>query len=155
MFKLYRKQIINTDINTAWNFFSSPHNLKEITPPKLNLKVTSNSDLTIKNPEIYPGMIITYQVTPLLNIKINWMTEITNVRAPYFFSDQQLHGPYKVWNHEHHFTEVENGILIEDLVNYALPFEPFSLPVNTLFVRKELEKIFDFRKRILVEQFNS
>merc|ERR1711991_5381 len=57
---------------------------------------------------MYPGMIITYKVAPILNIKIDWMTEITHVRDKEFFIDEQRMGPYKMWHHQHIFEIKDN-----------------------------------------------
>jgi len=68
-------QRLPIDLKTAWNFFSSPKNLKVITPPYMGFEVTSE----YREDKMYPGMIITYNVTPLFNIALNWATEITHV----------------------------------------------------------------------------
>ena len=84
-FQFKREQIINSDIDTIWDFVSSPKNLKEITPSYMLFQITSDN----LNQKMYPGMIITYKVAPILNIKIDWMTEITHVRDKEFFIDEQ------------------------------------------------------------------
>ena len=96
-YQLRIKQFLKTDIDTIWDFASSPANLKEITPDYMLFNITSNN-----LPEkMYPGMIIAYEVSPLLNIKINWLTEITQVKDKSFFIDEQRMGPYKMWHHQH------------------------------------------------------
>ena len=80
-FQLKKTQLLNTDIDTIWDFASSPKNLKEITPDNMLFNITSEG-----LPEkMYPGMIITYEVSPLLNIKMKWVTEITQVVEKKFF----------------------------------------------------------------------
>ena len=59
---------------------SSPKNLEEITPKEMSFNITSSN----KNEKMYEGMIITYKVTPLLNIPLSWMTEITHVKEKKF-----------------------------------------------------------------------
>ena len=68
-------QKLPVDIKTAWDFFSSPENLKTITPPYMGFEVTSE----YREKKMYQGMIITYKVHPLMNIPMNWATEITHV----------------------------------------------------------------------------
>ena len=83
-FYLKETQKVPISIHEAWSFFSNPLNLKEITPPHLNLVVTNEM------PEkMHAGMIITYVVEPLLKIKMNWVTEITNMQEPFYFVDEQ------------------------------------------------------------------
>ena len=137
-------------IEEAWEFFSNPNNLAVITPEWLNFKVTS------KLPDkMYPGMMISYKVHPVLGIPLNWVTEITHVKEPFYFVDEQRFGPYKLWHHQHHFQETENGIEMTDIVNYALPFDPFSRPINSLLVKNRVGEIFKFREKKLVDLFSS
>ncbi len=148
IYTLERKQNIAMDMDEAWEFFSNPNNLPLITPPSLNLKITSNLP-----DKMYTGMIITYTVAPILNIPMTWVTEITHVKEPNFFIDEQRFGPYKFWHHQHKFNEIEGGIEAIDIVNYALPLDPLSRIANELMVKKQLNEIFDFRTDYLEKHF--
>ena len=145
--KLYQiklKQILPMMLNDAWNFFSNPRNLSKITPPWLKLKITS--DLPDR---MYEGMIISYKVYPLLGIPFNWVTEITRMKELEYFIDEQCIGPYKFWHHQNLFKEIEEGIEMTDIVNYAIPLDPLSRPLNTLVVGKKINEIFEYRKELL------
>jgi ligand-binding SRPBCC domain-containing protein len=149
--KLYQfklKQLLSISLDEAWSFFSNPENLSELTPVWLNLKITSNFPA-----EMYEGMIISYKVHPILGIPINWVTEITTVKEKNFFIDEQRFGPYKFWHHQHHFKEMDNGVDMEDIVSYALPFDPISRMMNKLIVGNKVKKIFEFRKEALKKLF--
>jgi ligand-binding SRPBCC domain-containing protein len=61
--KTYQKLPIS--IEEAWEFFSSPKNLKIITPPYMGFDITSGGD-----EPMYPGQIITYIVKPIFGIPI-------------------------------------------------------------------------------------
>ena len=82
-YSLSRKALLPIALEEAWTFFTQPENLKKITPPKMGFDITGRS----ADGPVYPGMIITYKVSPLLGIKMNWMTEITHVRENQFFVD--------------------------------------------------------------------
>ena len=148
IFTLKAKQVVPITIGEAWDFFSNPNNLPKITPQWLNLKVVS--ELPDK---MYEGMIITYKVHPFLGIPSTWVTEITTVKEKSFFIDEQRFGPYKFWHHQHHFKEIKEGVEMEDIVNYALPFDPLSRPLNNLFVGKKVKEIFSFRNEVLKNLF--
>lgn len=62
---------------------------------------------------MYPGMIVTYIVRPLLGLPIHWVTEITQVEKMKFFVDEQRIGPYRLWHHQHFFREVRDGVEVE------------------------------------------
>jgi ligand-binding SRPBCC domain-containing protein len=149
--KIYQfrsKQFLPISIKEAWVFFSNPNNLPKITPPWLNFEVTTQLDS-----KMYAGMIITYLVRPLLNIPTTWVTEITHVREPNFFVDEQRFGPYKLWHHQHIFRESENGTEMEDNVTYAVPFGFIGRIANSLIISKKINQIFSFRSRVLLELF--
>lgn len=134
----------------AWDFFSSPHNLAKITPPEMDFVVTSNYNGEAK---MYPGMVITYKVSPIMGIKLNWMTEITHVEEGKYFVDEQRFGPYALWHHQHHFKEIPGGVEMTDLLHYAIPFGIFGRLANSLFVANKVKEVFEFRTKKVVEIF--
>ena len=148
IYQLKTKQFLPISIDKAWEFFSNPNNLSKITPPWLNFEVTSQ----LEN-KVYAGMIITYKVRPLLNIPITWVTEITHVRQPNFFVDEQRFGPYKFWHHQHIFKKVDGGIEMEDIISYAVPFGFVGIIINRLIISEKINEIFSFRKEKLTELF--
>jgi ligand-binding SRPBCC domain-containing protein len=148
IYQLKTVQNLPIKIEEAWEFFSNPNNLSVITPDWLNFKVTCKLQ-----DKMYMGMIITYKVHPVLGIPINWGTEITHVKEPVYFVDEQRLGPYKFWHHQHHFKETEGGVEMKDIVSYALPFDPLSRPLNSLLVEKIVKEIFAFREKKLMTMF--
>ncbi|MEO5908886.1 MAG: SRPBCC family protein [Ginsengibacter sp.] len=143
------RQFLSTDINTAWDFFSSAKNLAIITPPELDFKILTDLD----DKDIYEGMLIEYTVKPLFGIPLHWQTEIWKIKKPEMFTDKQVKGPYKIWEHTHIFIQKENGILMKDKVKYQLPFGILGQITNSLLVRKKIERIFSYRKEILNKIF--
>ena len=148
--QIVQKQILKSDLQTVWNFISSPNNLEKITPDDMSFKITSKNIID----SMYPGMIITYKVTPLLKIPLTWVTEITHVKEKNFFVDEQKIGPYKLWHHQHIFEPTKDGILMKDIITYAPPFGIIGKIANFLFIKRKVESIFDFRFKILEERFN-
>ena len=102
---------------------------------------------------MYPGQIIEYTVKPVLGIPLYWMTEITHVVDKQFFVDEQRFGPYTMWHHQHHFKAVDGGVEMTDIVHYKLPFWFLGDIANTLFVKKQLQGIFDFRWKKVEDLF--
>jgi len=149
VYQLFKEQRIPSDIETVWAFISSPENLKLITPDHLGFEITSQSSPG----KIYPGMMITYKVKPLLNIKLTWVTEITHIENNEFFVDEQRKGPYKIWHHEHRLTPVNGETLMTDLITYEPPFGFLGSILNRMIIRKKLKEIFNYREKILSELF--
>lgn len=148
MYQLKRVQFIKTDVESAWDFFSSPANLKIITPPYLGFEI--KGALPAK---MYPGLFINYKVSPLLGIKLNWTTEITHVDYLKFFVDEQRVGPYTIWHHEHHFVVKDGGVEMTDIVSYKLPLGLLGKLVHPFLVAPKLNEIFAFRFKKVDELF--
>ena len=149
MQELYFTQQLPISLDEAWSFFSNPANLKQITPAKMGFVVTSRHH----GEKMYPGQIIRYIVKPVLGIPLKWCTEITHVEDKKYFIDEQRFGPYAFWHHQHHFTAVEGGVLMEDILNYKVPLGFLGDIVDSLFVKSEVEGIFTYRKKVLIERF--
>lgn len=148
-YQLKQTQEIPTTLNEVWDFISSPQNLKTITPPHMGFEVTSGNGSS----KMYTGMIITYKVSPILGIKLNWMTEITHIRELDYFVDEQRIGPYNLWHHQHKITTIEGGVLMEDVVTYQPPLALIGALANKLFIKKQLEEIFAYRTKALEKRF--
>jgi len=140
-YQLHKTQKIPATIDQVWDFISSPANLKIITPEYMRFNITSK----LTNEKMYPGMIISYKVSPVLGIKMTWVTEITQVKEKEYFVDEQRVGPYSMWHHEHKIEPVEGGVLMTDIVSYKPPFGMLGSIANTLLIKKQLKEIFDFR----------
>jgi len=151
-FHLKFSQRIPMSLDEAWDFFSSPMNLAKITPKEMAFVVTSELRAEEK---MYPGMIITYKVSPVAGIKLNWMTEITQVEDHKYFIDEQRFGPYKFWHHQHHFKEIPGGVEMNDILTYGLPMGMFGNMANSLFVANKLQQIFDYRTKKVIELFGT
>ncbi len=156
--RFHKSQILPISLDQAWDFFSNPNNLPEITPPDLGFKVLSHpkDHLGEMAEEMYPGMILSYSVTPFLGFKSLWVTEITQVQNKAYFIDEQRIGPYKLWHHEHHFIAESNGFVrVEDLIHFILPFGWLGDFFAGAFVRGQVEKIFKYRSLVLDKKLST
>ena len=148
-YQFHKQQKIRTTIDEIWNFISSPANLKEITPDYMGF------DITTKNPpdKMYAGMVISYEVSPLLAIKTTWVTEITHIIEKKYFVDEQRVGPYSLWHHQHILEPLEDGVLMSDIVSYQPPFGFLGALANKLIIKNKLNEIFDFRTKAIETKF--
>jgi ligand-binding SRPBCC domain-containing protein len=149
VYSLKSMQRIPIPLAQAWDFFSKPDNLKEITPSNLGFSIVSQHH----GEQMYAGQIIEYKVRPVLGIPMYWMTEITHVQDQQFFVDEQRFGPYSLWHHQHHFKTVPGGVEMTDIVHYKLPLWFLGDIANSLFVKKQLQGIFDYRFKKVEELF--
>lgn len=148
MYNLQQKQTLGVQRDTLWDFVSVPQNLNQITPPDMAFKIIGNLP-----DKIYPGLLLEYRVKiPLLGWT-PWLTEIRYVEDGFSFMDEQRVGPYKLWLHTHRLEEVEGGTQMTDEIKYQIPFGPFGRIAHFLFVKKTLQKIFEYRRKKLEEIF--
>ena len=148
-YQFNKQQKINWSIDEIWEFISSPGNLKEITPDYMGFDIKTNN-----LPEkMYPGMIISYKVSPLLGIKMTWVTEITQVVEKKYFVDEQRVGPYSIWHHQHIIEPIENGVLMTDIVSYAPPLGFLGALANSLLIKNKLNEIFDYRTQAVEKRY--
>ncbi len=148
LYRLYRKQFLPISMEQSWAFFSNASNLSRITPEWLNFSILSNPPETV-----WPGLILHYRITVPPGIPMQWVTEITQVQEGKLFVDEQRFGPYKLWHHQHRFSEVDNGVEMEDEVHYMLPFGWIGQLAHTFHVRNQLNEIFNFRYNYLQQYF--
>lgn len=149
VYHLKKIQQIPVSMEEAWDFFSKPDNLKEITPAKLGFEIISKHH----GNRVYAGQIIEYRVRPVLGIPLYWMTEITHVQEQQYFIDEQRFGPYSLWHHQHHFKSVDGGIEMTDIVHYKLPLWILGDLANAIMVQAQLKEIFDFRVEAVERRF--
>ena len=150
IYRFVRTQKIPININEAWSFLSNPNNLKTITPSYMGFHIIEN-----ENTEMYSGQIIKYTVSPILGIKINWVTEITHVKNLEYFVDEQRFGPYSFWHHKHFIKEIKGGVEMVDILDYALPFGILGRIFHPVIVKPKLNEIFNYRRKKLIKIFGN
>jgi uncharacterized protein YbjT (DUF2867 family)/ligand-binding SRPBCC domain-containing protein len=136
---LSASQFVARPIEEVFDFFARPENLGRITPASMGFQfLTDDRDMR-------EGLEIRYRIRPLLGIPMTWTTRITGFEPPHRFTDIQLSGPYRRWEHTHTFEAVEGGTIVRDEIAYSVPFGPLGDLANALMVRSELERIFRHR----------
>jgi ligand-binding SRPBCC domain-containing protein len=148
LYTLHTKQNLPITLQEAWDFLSSPKNLKTITPDYMGFNILSGADKPM-----FPGQIIQYIVTPVFGIPTKWVTEITHVKDLEYFVDEQRFGPYALWHHKHFLKEIPGGVEMEDIVDYKLPMGVLGQLVHPILVQPKLNEIFAYRQKKLIELF--
>jgi ligand-binding SRPBCC domain-containing protein len=133
-------------IQEVFEFFSDAGNLQLITPPWLNFEILTPRPIAMR-----AGARIDYRLR-LHGFPVRWQTEITAWEPPFRFVDEQRRGPYRVWIHEHRFESRNGGTRVEDQVRYR---PPGGRLIEWLFVRRDVNRIFAFRRQKLEELFGT
>jgi ligand-binding SRPBCC domain-containing protein len=137
-----REQEVPRRPDEVFPFFADAGNLEAITPPWLGFRIVAPEPT-----EMRVGTLIAYRLR-LHGVPVSWLTRIEEWVPGRRFVDQQMHGPYRLWHHVHEFEPIRDGrgTLMRDTVRYALPLGPLGELAQRAFVRRDLERIFDFRR---------
>ena len=134
---VHEETILPTPIDETFAFFADPANLEKLTPAWLNFQIRSEGPLQMRE-----GLEIDYAIV-LHGIPIPWKTRIDVWEPGVRFVDRQVNGPYVWWHHEHRFeATVGGGTRVTDHVEFV----PRLRWLTTGFVRRDVEKIFEYRK---------
>ncbi len=150
LYQLYSKQSLPITQQQAWDFLSDPANLKVITPEHMGFNILSGADRPM-----FPGQIIQYKVSPFLGYTTKWVTEITHVKEGEYFVDEQRFGPYALWHHKHFLQSIKGGVLMEDIIDYKIPFGILGQLAHPILIKKQLKEIFSFREQKLIDLFGT
>jgi ligand-binding SRPBCC domain-containing protein len=146
VYALRREQLLTLPPPEAFRFFADARNLGSITPPWLHFRIVSGGGLAM-----HPGALIEYRLR-LHGLPLRWLTRIETWEPGRRFTDVQVRGPYRLWHHTHSFEPHEEGTTMRDVVRYALPLGPVGRVARALVVRRDLERIFDFRRDAVAAQ---
>ena len=147
IYTLKREQFVPRPLEEVFEFFSDARNLEFITPQWLNFQV-----LTPQPIEIERGTLLDYRLK-WHGVPIAWRTKIVGWNPPRSFVDVQLRGPYRLWHHTHAFAAVSGGTQMVDTVNYELPLGFLGSIAHEMGVRRDLERVFDYRMKVIAERF--
>jgi len=140
MYTLEREQLVSASLEESWNFLKNPENLNVITPADLNFLIISSVP-----EDIFEGLIIEYQISiPIVGTQ-RWVAEIKHIREKKSFVDEQRIGPYAFWYHYHEIIASPHGVKLIDRVYYKVPYGIFGHLLHRLFIKKTLNRIFDYR----------
>lgn len=137
------EQRIQRPLPEVFRFFARAANLEHITPPWLSFSI-----LGAEPAEVSVGTVIPYRLR-LHGIPLFWVSQIEQFEDERLFVDRQLIGPYRQWIHRHEFEGDDRHTLIRDEVRYELPFGRLGAAAGLLFVRRDVERIFAYRRQAI------
>jgi ligand-binding SRPBCC domain-containing protein len=145
---LRRVQVLDAPIEEAFDFFSRAENLEAITPPLLSFRIVTPGPIEMRR-----GTTIRYRLR-LHGVPVSWLTRIEEWDPPHGFVDRQIRGPYALWHHTHSFERWGadgERTRMTDLVRYGQRLGPLGTLAEHAIVRRDLERIFDFRREAIPE----
>ena len=147
IYQLQREQFIPRPLAEVFAFFGDAGNLESITPSWLRFEIVTPRPIAMKQ-----GARIEYRISWRF-LRMSWKTDIVEWRPGECFVDVQVSGPYRLWRHTHTFESRSGGTLMRDSVQYEMPFGVFGRVAHRLRVRRDLERIFDYRAAQIAARF--
>ena len=138
--RISRTQLVAKPLGEVFAFFSDPANLEELTPPFLRFRILTPLPISLGT-----GSQLDYELS-LFGVPVRWRTRITDFQSGKRFVDEQESGPYALWRHTHEFEAHGASTLVRDVVDYRVPLGPLGSLAHVLFVRRTLDRIFDYRR---------
>ena len=142
---MHREALVPAPLDETFAFFSDARNLERLTPPWLRFDLRTPGELAMRE-----GLIIDYRIA-LYGIPIPWQTRIDVWEPGVRFVDRQVRGPYRWWHHEHRFEAVSGSTRVIDHVEYV----PRARWLSAGLVRRDIERIFDYRAQALAALFGA
>lgn len=129
-------------------FFADPANLEVLTPPWLHFEVLTPRPLPRGE-----GALFDYRIR-VRGLSLRWRTLIETFVPGERFVDRQVAGPYALWHHTHRFEDLPNGgTRMTDRVRYRVGWGPAGWLLTRLWVRRDIQRIFAYRRQVLAERF--
>jgi uncharacterized protein len=108
-------------------------------------------------PSLDPGAQALVRVGPG-PFGILWLAEHTDNRPPREFSERQVRGPFRTWEHRHAFLAIPGQAhrsLLRDELTYSLPMGALGVLADRLVVRPFLQRLFAFRHAVTRQSVES
>jgi ligand-binding SRPBCC domain-containing protein len=138
---LEREQRVARPLAEVFEFFARADNLERITPPWLSFGLVSQEPSELRR-----GTLLQYRLR-VHGVPLRWVSEIELWEPGRAFVDRQVRGPYRLWRHQHDFAPIGAQTIVRDRVRYALPLSRLGELAHAVFVRRDLERIFEFRRQ--------
>ncbi len=129
-------------------FHENPHNISEIAPRSLKVLSVKAGAHAVEG-ETFCLRVRQFGVTA------EWLGVWATVRSPGTLIDIGLKCPFKFWQHEHLFQEVDGGTLMTDRVTLIPKGGPVIALIARPFLGLFLKKMFSDRHRATLRVFPS
>jgi ligand-binding SRPBCC domain-containing protein len=82
-------------------------------------------------------------------VPLRMTSRITAMNAPQSFTDEQVHGPFRFFRHEHEFTADGTGSIMIDRVSFAAPLGILGRIVERAILARYVRRLIERRNAYL------
>lgn len=130
-------------LEEAFAFHTDIQNLPKLSPPDTHVQIQNEVTSFEKGTRIVLKAQKGYRA-------MTWEVEVSEFNPPYSFTDVAIKSPFKSWSHTHSFFQKEGTTYMQDSIECTLPFG-FIGKLFESYVKKELETMFAYRHKAIVE----
>jgi uncharacterized protein (TIGR01777 family) len=139
---------LSSNVEDVFEYHRREGALERLIPPWSSLRVIKK-DIDLKDASI---VILRLNVGP---IGIRWIAQHSGYIQNRQFQDKMIKGPFRYWLHTHSFVPNEHdNCIMEDRIDYSLPFGIAGIDLFNNIVRKNLSQLFYYRHYILKNDMN-
>jgi len=130
---------IRASAERLWAWHAAPGALERLTPPWEAVEIVEGGE------SIADGSRVTLKVGRF-PFRQRWIAEHRRVQPGRGFSDVQIRGPFRVWEHDHAFEpDGRDASILSDRIEYELPGGRLLAWLGGPLVRRKLERMFAWR----------
>jgi ligand-binding SRPBCC domain-containing protein len=144
IFRLTTAVLLPHAVDRVFQFVSDTNSLEILISPWFRLRMLTPCPI-----DMGIATCIDYRLR-IHCVPVRWESEITAWEPPFRFVYEQRRGPFRHWVHEHTFLDRNEETLARDHVHYSVPGGRLA---HDLFVRRDLERLFLYRRAQLLRIF--
>jgi ligand-binding SRPBCC domain-containing protein len=142
--RFHAEALLPAPLDRTFAFFADAGNLQRLTPPWVHFRILTPMPVPMRE-----GLEIDYRIA-IHGVPMPWRTRIDVWEPGVRFVDRQTWGPYRWWRHEHRFEAAGSATRVIDDIAYVPRFRWVSAGM----VRRDVERIFDYRQQALARVFD-
>jgi len=133
--------------DAVFDWHEAPGAFERLTPPWERVRVVRHVG------GIRDGAQVWLRVGPA-PFSLRWDLEHRDYRHGRSFTDVQVAGPFRYWKHVHRMIpQGPDSSVLEDAIEYELPFGAIGWLVGRFFVQRKLKRLFAFRHAVSRQAF--
>ena len=145
VYTIKRDHRVETTVEELWKFLTNPNNLEKLTPKKFGGKRIDDTTVT----EMTEGMEATYKINLFPFISIKWVAKYQNIKSLVCFTDVQIHGPFRKWEHQHIIVEHRGNVIMRDIITIEPPFPIIGEYLYENLILPRFHTLFNYRDKQL------
>lgn len=145
VYSIMRDHRVETTVEELWAFLTNPNNLEQLTPKKFGGKRIGD----VSKSMISEGMTASYKIRLFPFVSIKWVAQYKNIKALDCFTDIQLQGLFRKWEHQHIIIVHQGNVIMRDVITFEPPMPIIGEYLYENFILPKFHTLFNYRDKQL------